>query len=82
MSRERRPDLTLAVIHVRGVDPDGAKELGVYVSPSEAGLRRGGAGLGDEAQFDAGFEAVLIPEVKQWLADRWPSGRVAGSAAR
>ncbi len=58
---------------------DGAKELGcVYISPSpkqgyEAVLRI----WVTQEQFDRGFEAMLIPEVKKWLAAQWPFQKVA-----
>lgn len=71
---DARRSFTYAVL-----TPDGGKELGcVYVSPSR---KRGYDAVVrvwvTKAQFDAGFEEVLIPEVKQWLAERWPFRRVA-----
>jgi len=71
---EARRSFTYAVL-----TPDGAKELGcVYISPSRKQGYDAVVRLWvTKAQFDAGFEDVLIPEVKQWLAARWPFQSIA-----
>lgn len=58
---------------------DGSKELGcVYLSPSKKqGYDAVVRVWVTKAQFDAGFEARLIPVVKQWLAAKWPFQKVA-----
>jgi hypothetical protein len=58
---------------------DGSKELGcVYISPSR---KQGYDAMVriwvTKDQFDKGFEATLIPEVKTWLAGVWPFPRIA-----
>jgi hypothetical protein len=71
---EARRSFTYAVL-----TPDGAKELGcVYVSPSrKQGYDAVVRVWVTKAQYDAGLEKTLIPEVKAWLAERWPFTRVA-----
>lgn len=61
---DARRSFTYAVL-----TPDGAKEIGcAYVSPSrKQGYDAVVRVWVIKAQFDADFEAVLIPEVKQWL---------------
>ncbi len=71
---QARKSFTYAVLTA-----DGTRELGcVYVAQSpkqgyDAVLRL----WVTKAEFDKGFEAVLLQDVKQWLAKEWPFRKVA-----
>jgi hypothetical protein len=69
-----RESFTYAVL-----TPDGMKELGcVYIRPSrKAGYDAQVAMWVTAEQFHAGFESELAPEVKKWLAAKWPFEKVA-----
>ena len=58
---------------------DGSRELGcVYISPSrKQGYDAMVRVWVTKAQYDAGFEGVLIPDVKRWLKEKWPFEKVA-----
>lgn len=59
--------------------PDGSKELGcVYISPSrKQGYDAMVRVWVTKDQFDKGLEGTLIPEVKTWMAAKWPFAKVA-----
>ena len=58
---------------------NGAKELGcVYITPSaKQGYDAAVRIWVTQEQYDHGFETVLVPEVKTWLAAQWPFKKVA-----
>lgn len=64
-----RESFTYAVL-----TPDGQKELGcVYIKPSRKEGYDARVTMWVTAdQYHAGFETALLPEVKQWLAAKWP----------
>lgn len=68
-----RESFTYAVL-----TPDGSKELGcVYIRPSrKAGYDAQVALWVTAEQFHAGLENDLVPEVKRWLAAKWPFQKV------
>jgi hypothetical protein len=71
---DARKSFTYAVLN-----PAGDKELGcVYISPS----RKEGSDATVriwviKEEYDKGFESTLIPEVKKWLAEKWPFQHIA-----
>jgi hypothetical protein len=71
---DARRSFTYAVLTL-----DGARELGcVYISPSrKQGYDAVARVWVTKAEFDAGLEERLIPDVKQWLAAQWPFAKVA-----
>jgi hypothetical protein len=71
---QSRKSFTYAVL-----TPDRTRELGcVYISPSrKQGFEAVVRIWVTKAEFDRGFEKTLIPEVKSWLAARWPFEKVA-----
>ena len=58
---------------------DGKQELGsFYLRPSsKRGFDAEASLWVTKAQFDKGFEAVLVPDMKSWIAKRWPFQKVA-----
>lgn len=59
--------------------PDGKQELGsFYLRPSSKQGYDAVASLWvTKAQFDKGFEAVLVKDMKSWIAKAWPFQKVA-----
>jgi hypothetical protein len=59
--------------------PDGKRELGsFYLRPSAKQGYDAAASLWvTKEQFDKGFEAVLVRDMKKWIAEAWPFQKVA-----
>lgn len=71
---DARKSFTYAVL-----TPDGSKELGcLYIKPSpKQGYDATATIWVTKAMYDAGFEATLVKDMKQWLRAAWPFEKIA-----